>query len=79
MVVSVVLTGADLAMRVKGKPGAEAVLGLLSITFADAAKKYFDLHSAKWSNAKHRQTFLNTLKQYADPVIGTTPVAEVPK
>ena len=36
MVVSVVLTGADLAMRVKGKPNSEAVLGLLSITFTDA-------------------------------------------
>jgi hypothetical protein len=36
MVVSVVLTGVDLAMRVKGKPNSEAVLGLLSITFTDA-------------------------------------------
>ena len=36
MVVSVVLTGADLARRTKGLPGAEAVLGLLSITFTDA-------------------------------------------
>jgi FtsH-binding integral membrane protein len=36
MVISVVLTGADLAARAKGKPGAEAILGLLSITFADA-------------------------------------------
>ena len=36
MVVSIVLTGADLAMRAKGKPGAEIILALLSITFADA-------------------------------------------
>jgi hypothetical protein len=36
MVVSVVLTGADLAARAKGNPNAEAVLGLLSITFTDA-------------------------------------------
>jgi hypothetical protein len=36
MVVTVVLTGADLAMRVEGKPNSEAVLGLLSITFTDA-------------------------------------------
>jgi uncharacterized membrane protein YozB (DUF420 family) len=36
MVVSVVLTSADLAARVKGNPNAEAVLGLLSITFTDA-------------------------------------------
>jgi hypothetical protein len=36
MVVSIVLTGADLARRVKGLPSGEAVLGLLSITFTDA-------------------------------------------
>jgi hypothetical protein len=36
MVISIVLTGADLAVRVKGMPNAEAVLGLLSITFTDA-------------------------------------------
>jgi hypothetical protein len=36
MVVSVVLTGADLAARAKGNPNGEAVLGLLSITFTDA-------------------------------------------
>jgi len=36
MVISVVLTGADLASRAKGKPGADIILGLLSITFADA-------------------------------------------
>ena len=36
MVVSVVLTGADVAARAKGKPGAEAVLSTLSITFTDA-------------------------------------------
>lgn len=35
MVVSAVLTGADLAARVKCNPSAEAVLGLLSITFTD--------------------------------------------
>jgi hypothetical protein len=36
MVISVVLTGADLAHRVKSLPNAEVVLGLLSITFTDA-------------------------------------------
>jgi hypothetical protein len=36
MVISVVLTGADLAARAKGNPNGEAVLGLLSITFTDA-------------------------------------------
>jgi integrase len=47
------------------------------ITFADAAKKYYAGHEQKWSSHKHRQTFLNTLTQYAFPVIGKLPVADV--
>jgi hypothetical protein len=36
MVVMVVLTAADLAVRVKGAPAMERVLGLLAVTFTDA-------------------------------------------
>lgn len=36
MVISVVLTGADLARRAKGLPSGEVILGLLAITFTDA-------------------------------------------
>jgi integrase len=48
-----------------------------NITFADAAKGYYASHEKKWSSHKHRQQFLNTLQQYADPVIGRLPVADV--
>jgi hypothetical protein len=55
----------------------QALEAARSITFADAAQQYFAQHEQKWSSAKHRQTFLNTLKQYAYPVIGKLPVADV--
>jgi integrase len=55
----------------------EALEASRTITFADAAKLYYAGHEKKWSSHKHRQAFLNTLKQYADPVIGNWPVAAV--
>ena len=48
-----------------------------SITFTDAAQQYYRQHEAKWSNLKHRQAFTNTLQQYAYPVIGRLPVADI--
>jgi integrase len=39
------------------------------ITFADAARQYFDLHGGQWA-AKHRGQFTATLETYAYPVVG---------
>jgi integrase len=55
----------------------EALEASRSITFTEAASQYYTKHQAKWSSAKHRQAFINTLAQYADPVIGKLPVADV--
>lgn len=48
-----------------------------AITFKDAAMQYIGLKEIEWKNAKHRQQWDNTLKQYAFPFIGRLPVAEV--
>jgi integrase len=48
-----------------------------NITFTDAANGYFASHEKKWSSHKHRQTFMSTLEDYAFPVIGKLPVADV--
>lgn len=48
-----------------------------SITFADAAQQYYIGHEKKWTSHKSRQAFRNTLEQYAYPVIGKWPVADV--
>jgi integrase len=46
------------------------------ITFAFAAGRYYDAYQAKWS-AKHREAFMNTLRQYVFPLIGDLPVAAI--
>src|SRR5262249_47773038 len=47
------------------------------IIFAEAAKRYFDQHEAKWRNALHREQWLSSLKTYAFPVLGDMPVGEI--
>lgn len=47
------------------------------ITFQSATEQYYRQHEAKWTSAKHRQAFLSTLQQYAHPVIGKLPVADI--
>ena len=47
------------------------------LTFAKAAQGYNDAHERMWSNAKHRDAFLSTLKQYAFPHIGALDVAAI--
>jgi len=48
-----------------------------SITFEEAAQRYFERNNAKWKNAKHSAQFLSTLRQYAFRVMGKVPVAEI--
>ena len=47
-----------------------------AITFEKAARTYYEAYQSKWS-VRHREAFLNTLKQYAFPVIGGLPVAAI--
>jgi integrase len=47
------------------------------ISFADAAQQYFNDNAVKWTNAEHRRQFLSSLEQYAFPIIGKLPVADV--
>jgi len=48
-----------------------------SITFEEAAQRYFERNNAKWKNAKHSAQFLSTLRQYSFRVMGKVPVAEI--
>jgi integrase len=47
------------------------------LTFAEAARLYFDQNESKWRNANHREQFLNSLQTLAFPAIGGMDVAEV--
>jgi integrase len=46
-------------------------------TFSDCAADYIALTEPSWKSAKHAQQWRNTLAQYAEPVIGAMPVADV--
>jgi integrase len=48
-------------------------------TFEEFAKEYVTTHKPGWRNPKHAQQWENTLKTYAYPVIGTTPIPDVTK
>jgi hypothetical protein len=48
-----------------------------ALTFATAAARYFEQHSPKWTDAKHRQQFLASMRDYVNPIIGALPVAAV--
>lgn len=48
-----------------------------AITFKQAAEKYIAAHKAGWKNGKHQDQWTNTLATYAEPVIGSFPVAEI--
>jgi integrase len=48
-------------------------------TFKVAAEQYVEAHSPSWRNPKHVQQWRSTLAQYADPIFGSVPVADVTK
>src|SRR5262249_2954018 len=47
------------------------------VLFKDAAKRFLDLHRDNWKNAKHRQQWDNTLRDYAYPTLGNRPIAAI--
>jgi integrase len=54
-----------------------AVAAQVAVTFTEAADRYIEAHGAAWRNAKHRDQWANTLRDYAAPHFGTLAVAEV--
>ncbi|MEM7078077.1 MAG: Arm DNA-binding domain-containing protein [Pseudomonadota bacterium] len=46
-------------------------------TFKQAAKTYIQIHTPTWKNQKHATQWTNTLKEYAEPVIGNRPVDKI--
>jgi Arm DNA-binding domain len=56
---------------------AERLSEVRTVTFKQAAEELIASHEAGWRNANHRQQWRNTLKTYADPLIGDLAVREV--
>ena len=46
-------------------------------TFAECAEKYIGMQRPSWRNETHAKQWPNTLKTYAYPVFGSTPVDEI--
>ena len=46
-------------------------------TFESVALEYIESKKAEWKNIKHHQQWINTLHQYAFPVIGKLPVSAI--
>lgn len=69
--------GVDPLQARKAQRTQQALEAARAITFKDAADQYFAQHEGKWSGVKTAQQFKNTLAQYAYPVIGKLPVADV--
>lgn len=66
---------AALAMRKVAKAGGDPLADRRKAkrvvpTFEDAARQVYQEHAAAWKNAKHRQQWINTLRDYAFPIIG---------
>jgi integrase len=48
-----------------------------AITFAHCAASYIESHKARSRNGKHAEQWTNTLRTFAEPVIGPLPVQDV--
>jgi integrase len=48
-----------------------------AMTFAEATRRFLEQHNPKWANLKHRSQWENTLRTYAEPSIGSLPVADI--
>jgi integrase len=69
--------GIDPLEAKRAEKAARALASTKVLTFKEAAEQYFQDHSRKWSNAKHRAQFTSTLKAYVYPHIGNLPVAGI--
>ena len=47
------------------------------MTFREAAERYISEHEAEWTNKKHRKQWRSTIDTYANPIIGSIPVAQL--
>ena len=63
------------AAKAAAKAAAQATEGRK--TFKDVTAFYLAAHEAGWRNAKHRQQWSNTIREYAYPHMGDLPVQDV--
>lgn len=74
---SVLASGADPIEKRKVDTAASVLAANSVRTFADCAADYIAAHKDGWKNAKHIDQWINTLRTYAEPLIGKLSVADV--
>jgi integrase len=72
-----ILDGIDPIDARKAERAERALAAAKKMTFEVAALAYFNQHSPKWGNAKHRQQYLHTMRDFAFPHIGRLSVADI--
>jgi hypothetical protein len=72
-----VLAGVDPIEKRRAERVAKAVDKAKALTFKACAGAYIAAHQATWRNAKHRQQWENSLRNYVYPMIGELPVDAV--
>jgi integrase len=61
----------------RAKKAERALAAAKAMSFKDCAEAYLAQHEGKWKNRKNAQQFVNTLTQYAFPVLGLLPVGSI--
>jgi hypothetical protein len=59
------VNGLDPLEARRAERAAAALEAARAMNFEQAATAYFNQHERKWRNARHRQQFLNTMRDYA--------------
>ncbi|MGH7068422.1 MAG: tyrosine-type recombinase/integrase, partial [Acetobacteraceae bacterium] len=49
----------------------------IAMSASEVSERYLAAHEASWRNAKHRQQWRNTLRDYVLPEIGDRPINEI--
>ena len=71
------LDGIDPVQDRRDKKAERALAAAKAMSFQDCAEAYLAQHESKWKNRKNGQQFINTLTQYAFPVLGLLPVGSI--
>jgi integrase len=73
-----ILLDGDDPLEIKRKKRDEARAGTAErILFKDASESFLELHKDTWRNAKHKEQWGNSLKNYAYPTLGTRPISAI--
>jgi integrase len=72
-----VLDKVDPLAQRREERAARKVASLKAMTFRQCAEAFILAHAGKWRNAKHGAQWTNSLRDYAFPILGDLPVAEI--